>query len=192
MDFDRNLLILDLDETLIHSTETELEYSAEFKVDRYYVYPRPHLQPFLKFCFENFQVAVWTASTIDYAQPIIDRIFPNPEHLAFLWSNDRCTLKFNWQTGEYQFIKDLKKVTKRGYPLAKILFVDDRPENLVRQYSNLIQVKPFLGDRHDIELQFLTAYLSRFVEVENVRPIEKRNWRVRIRKAIGPTHQTPV
>ena len=192
MDFDRNLLILDLDETLIHSTETELEYSAAFKVDRYYVYPRPNLQPFLKFCFENFKVAVWTASSEDYAQPIIDRIFPNPQHLAFLWSNDRCTLKFNWQTGEYQFIKDLKKVKKRGYLLEKILFVDDRPENLVRQYSNLIQVRPFLGDRNDIELQFLMAYLSRFVEVENVCPIEKRNWRDRVRNAIDSTHQTPV
>ena len=150
MDFDRNLLILDLDETLIHSTETELEYSAEFKVDRYYVYTRPHLQQFLQFCFENFQVAVWTASSGDYAQPIIDRIFPHPQHLAFLWSNDRCTLKFNWQTGEYQFVKGLKKVKKRGCPLANILFVDDRPENLVRQYSNLIQVRPLLGDRNEI------------------------------------------
>lgn len=192
MDFDRNLLILDLDETLIHSTETELEYSAEFKFDRYYVYPRPHLQPFLKFCFKNFKVAVWTASTRDYAQPIIDRIFPNPEHLTFLWSNDRCTLKFNWKTGDYEFVKDLKKVKKWGYSLEKILFVDDRSENLVRQYSNLIQVKQFLGDRNDIELQLLMAYLSRFVEVENVRPIEKRNWRDRIRNAIGATHPTPV
>ncbi|MDY6938796.1 MAG: NIF family HAD-type phosphatase, partial [Cyanobacteriota bacterium] len=81
--------------------------------------------------------------------------------------------------GEYDVIKDLKKVKRQGYSLEKILFVDDRPKNLVRQYSNLIRVNPFLGDRDDVEFRLLMPYLSKFLEVENVRPIEKRNWQNR-------------
>ncbi|MBE9042621.1 HAD family hydrolase [Oscillatoriales cyanobacterium LEGE 11467] len=133
----QKLLILDLDETLIFSTEIPLEYPECFKVPNYYVYLRPNFKYFIEYCFDNFEVAVWTASSRDYADEIIDRIFPDRHKLVFLWSNDRCTLKFHWQTGDYEFIKDLKKVKKRGYPLEKILFVDDRPENLIRQYSNL-------------------------------------------------------
>ncbi len=41
------LLILDLDETLIHATENELNFSADFRFDRYFIYKRPYLDQFL-------------------------------------------------------------------------------------------------------------------------------------------------
>jgi hypothetical protein len=40
------LLILDLDETLIHASEEQLDREADFRVFGYHVYIRPHLEPF--------------------------------------------------------------------------------------------------------------------------------------------------
>jgi RNA polymerase II subunit A small phosphatase-like protein len=36
------LLILDLDETLIHAIEKELQFSADFTIDKFFVYKRPY------------------------------------------------------------------------------------------------------------------------------------------------------
>lgn len=57
------LLILDLDETLIHGTEHPLERSPDFVVGPYAVYKRPGLSDFLCRMSESFDLAVWTSST---------------------------------------------------------------------------------------------------------------------------------
>jgi hypothetical protein len=42
----RQLLVLDLDETLIFATETPLNRSADFLIDRFHVYKRPFVDEF--------------------------------------------------------------------------------------------------------------------------------------------------
>ena len=42
------LLILDVDETLIHATEKELNQKVDFKIFDYNIYKRPFLDEFLK------------------------------------------------------------------------------------------------------------------------------------------------
>jgi len=54
----RKLLILDLDETLIHARETALDREADFRVAHYHVFRRPHLDAFQEQCFRWFDVAV--------------------------------------------------------------------------------------------------------------------------------------
>jgi carboxy-terminal domain RNA polymerase II polypeptide A small phosphatase len=44
----RKLLALDLDETLVHTTETELAHPEDFLFGHYFVYRRPHLSTLLK------------------------------------------------------------------------------------------------------------------------------------------------
>ena len=65
------LLILDLDECLFHSVYKSefssqsydyLKGSFEILDGMYRTMFRPHLQEFLEFAFENFDVAVWTAA----------------------------------------------------------------------------------------------------------------------------------
>jgi TFIIF-interacting CTD phosphatase-like protein len=46
------LLILDLDETLIHASETPLDYRSDFLVYDYYIYKRPNLDRFLATCLD--------------------------------------------------------------------------------------------------------------------------------------------
>lgn len=79
-------IVLDLDETLIHSIpckifikDDENTYFAETHKDiihnmdyEYVVLERPHLQEFLDFIFKHFNVSVWTAANKDYALFIIE------------------------------------------------------------------------------------------------------------------------
>src|SRR5687768_16223889 len=68
---EKKLLILDLDETLIHATQTPLERPAEFRVGPYAVYRRPHLELFLAQCLGWFEVAVWSSSSPLYAREVV-------------------------------------------------------------------------------------------------------------------------
>jgi RNA polymerase II subunit A small phosphatase-like protein len=121
--YQKKLLILDLDETLIHATETPLTRKPDFLVEPYYVYKRPFLDVFLKNCFEWFEVAVWTSSTPSYAIAIVSAVFENPENLSFVWARDRCTINYDIEWFEYYYRKNIKKVQRKGYPLEEIILV---------------------------------------------------------------------
>ncbi len=176
----QKLLILDLDETLIHATEEKLEREADFIVGQYFVYRRPFLDEFLEFCFANFEIAVWTSSTRKYATEIIENILDSEYQTAFFWARERCTIGFDMEEREQFFEKKMTKVRNRGYDLNSVIVVDDSPEKWRSSYGNLVRVKPFFGETDDDELQKLIVYLQRLKGIENIRKIEKRNWRNRV------------
>ena len=172
----KKLLVLDLDETLIHATDkSDLEH--HFIVGPYIVFKRPNLEKFLNFCDEHFEIGIWTSSTEDYANGIVEEIIPEHINIKFLWSRDRCIREINYERDEIDWVKDLKKLKKKGYSLNNIVVVDDSPEKLKRQYGNLVRVEPFFGKDDDIELHKLEVYLKTLTDVENVRTVEKRNWK---------------
>ncbi len=174
------LLILDLDETLIYAAERNLERDFDFIVGRYFVYKRPFLDDFLKFCLENFEVAVWTTATEKYAAQIVENIFDYKDPLSFIWSRERCTSGFDAETKNIFYEKKIAKIKNRGYNLESIIAVDDSPEPWRSSYGNLVRVQPFFGETADEELKFLAIYLEKLTKIENIRRVEKRNWRNRI------------
>ncbi len=175
----RKLLVLDLDETLLHASEAPLADPEDFRVGPYHVYLRPGLDEFVAFALPTFRVGVWTASGERYASQVIDRVFPQGS-LEFTWSSRRCTQARDWRTGQYNTLKNLAKLKRRGYALASIIAVDDTPSKYARSYGNLVTVREFVGDRQDDELGHLARYLAGLAKVPNVRTIEKRRWRERL------------
>jgi RNA polymerase II subunit A small phosphatase-like protein len=171
------LLILDLDETLLHASEHPLDAPADFRLAEYHVYLRPEVAQFLEFCRAHFRVAVWTSSTELYATAIVDYLFGSAYPLEFVWARQRCTRVFDGELQSHYWVKDLKKVRRRGYPLEKVLMIDDTPEKLSRHYGNLVRVRAFEGDNTDAELRRLMPYLLKLKAAENVRAVEKRYWR---------------
>ena len=171
------LLILDLDETLIFSSLEKLSSKEDFSLGEYFVYKRPGLNEFLKFTNENFQLAVWTSSTSDYAEGIVKQLFPDQSVLKFVWARDRCVSKIDIESREQYWIKDLKKVKKLRFDLNNVLVIDDSTEKLERNYGNHIPVNPFLGDPKDDELPRLINFLDKLKNLDSVRSIKKRNWR---------------
>nr|CAG8526900.1 432_t:CDS:2 [Entrophospora candida] len=82
-------LILDLDETLIHSTSRGSRsdtHMIEVMVDNhaclYYVYKRPYVDYFLKKVSEWYKVVIFTASMPEYADPVIDWLDPNKDLIS--------------------------------------------------------------------------------------------------------------
>ncbi|MEO7716022.1 MAG: HAD family hydrolase [Capsulimonas sp.] len=171
----RKLLVLDLDETLVYAARRPLERAAGFAVGPYFVYKRPGVDDFLAFCFAHFETAVWTSATRDYAEAIVQILFPQPP--SFLWAIERCTVRYDPDCDAHVGTKNLVKLKRRGYRLEQVIVVDDSPEKHLRSYGNLVRVAPWTGDTADDDLLRLPRYLRTLANVENVRTVEKRRWR---------------
>ena len=182
------LLVLDLDQTLIYSCSSTLGREPDF-VDAYNTYWRPGVHAFLDNCLREFdEVGVWTASTRDYAEPILDAL-GFLDRFKFVWCRERCTMCVPraydpWSlAGEpYELLKPIQKLMRRGYDKKKIVFVDDSPEVVRRSYGNLVRVVPFIGDTDDQELSQLFPYLMLLNGQQNVRTIDKRGWRSHVQQ----------
>ena len=186
------LLILDVDETLIHATEKELNQKFDFKIFDYNVYKRPFLDEFLEDIKNDFLIAIWSSASDDYVEEITKRIIPKDIELEFVWGRSRCTYRRNLQIDEYgyydddfrnhyHYIKPLKKVKRKNFNLDRILIVDDSPHKSKDNFGNAIYPREFTGDTEDRELKLLAKYLKSLKDKENVRRIEKRNWQNRIK-----------
>jgi RNA polymerase II subunit A small phosphatase-like protein len=171
------LLVLDLDECLIHGSRGELHRKADFLVGPYHVYRRPGLAEFLRGVASMFELAVWSSATSDYVGEIAAEICPKGFEWRFVWARDRCTRRLDGESLEIVYLKDLKKVKRLGYPLERILFIDDTREKMARNYGNAIYISPFEGDEQDAELDLLTKYLLSIHDEPNFRSVEKRGWR---------------
>lgn len=185
---EKPLLILDLDETLIHATAEEIDSDFDFQVFQYFVYKRPGLSEFLTSCALHFKLAVWSSASDDYVQQIVRRIFPAAISPEFVWGRSRCTrfrlpevdeqglLSLDYAS-RHEFAKRLKEVSRRGFNLKRTLIVDDTPEKVSQHYGNAIYIRPFTGSKDDTELGRLAGYLLKLKDAENFRTIEKRSWR---------------
>ena len=172
----RPLLILDLHETLIHAADDPLAEAADFCVYSYYVYKRPFLDQFLIETNQQFQLAIWSSSGQNYLQNVVSQIIPDDVSLEFVWGQERCVHRFDAEWYSYYFVKDLRKVKRRGYDLSRTLIADDTPRKVERNYGNAIYMKPFLGDPNDEELRRLSHYVSTLLKFDDFRSVEKRNW----------------
>lgn len=186
----KKLIILDLDETLIHGSTKDLFHGTKVIAPDFYVHPykihlRPYVHEFINFCRIHFNVAIWSSGTNDYVTSVTKTLFTNIEDLVFIWSREKCIKRDQIRTmaeisSEPIWIKDLKKVEKLGFTLNKVIVVDDSPEKLCRNYGNLVAVNRFTGASSDNELKILCSYLAHLNGHDDVRRIEKRGWKNRL------------
>lgn len=170
------LLILDLDETLIYSSDTELaSLKHDFVCGSFFVYKRPGLKDFLLSVKDDFKLAVWSSASDDYVESIASNIFPENLNLEFIWGRSRCTIKRDMDRDAYFFTKPLKKLKRKGYDIERILIIDDSPEKAKENFGNIIYITEFKGIP-DNELNKLSSYLQKLKSIANVRVIEKRGW----------------
>lgn len=173
----QKLLVLDLDETLIHANEHPLERAADTEIPPYHVYLRPGADEFLADVSRSYRLAVWTSSSPAYARAVCAFLFSDRYPLEFVWASDRCTPTRNFTLDTWSQSKRLSKLRRKGYKLEQVVVVDDSPEKHTRNYGNLVQVSPFVGDPADRELHFLAPYLQHLSSAVDIRRVEKRSWR---------------
>lgn len=178
------LLILDLDETLVYTTEGPLAGRAhDFVVGDLHVHKRPGVDQFLRQLQEHYELAVWSAGGALYVEPTVAWLFAGLDAPTFVWSSRRCTRRFDPESQQAYFIKDLRKVRKLGFDGTRMLIVDDLQLNCVRNYGAAVYVRSYQGEVDDDELFHLATYLATLASEPNFRTVEKRYWRDTVSKS---------
>ena len=162
-------LILDLDETLVHSgfnpftreSDISLQINIDGKTHTINILKRPHVDEFLQEVSNYFDVYVFTASMEEYASPVIDLIDKNNIVKGKFFRQD-CI--FN--NGLY--IKDLLKVSN---DLSNVIIIDNNPSSYATNEDNGIPIKTWYDDLNDNELQKLIPLLKYLSNVNDVRNI---------------------
>lgn len=164
----KKCLVLDLDETLVHSCFTEQECSfsvpiyLEGQEHQVYVKKRPFADEFLLECSKYYEIVVFTASLAAYANPVIDKLDIHKviHHRLF---RESCVL----HNGAY--VKDLSIL---GRKINKTIIIDNSPLSYLFHPRNAIGCTSWFEDPRDTELNDLLPFLrTKLKEVKDVRDI---------------------
>ena len=181
---DRILLIFDIDEVLVYSSEIELDRKCDFRIGKYFTYVRPYASKMLVHLSYFYDIAFWSSATKLYIKNIVEEIVSDDLKLLFAWDRSYCTYCQDKNSDiagmAFHFEKKLNKLRKRGFDINRILIVDDSPKEVASSYGNAIYISKYNGKIDDLELNYLSTFLLKIHTEENVRIIEKRFWRSHI------------
>jgi RNA polymerase II subunit A small phosphatase-like protein len=175
----RRCLVLDLDETLVHSSfkpipnpDFIIPVEIEDQVHKVYVLKRPHVDTFLQKLGPLFEIVVFTASLAKYADPVLDLLDTTRvvHHRLF---REACT---NYKGN---FVKDMSRL---GRDLKKVLIIDNSPSSYLFHPENAVPCESWYDDENDTELLDLLPILEAITKVDNVitylASIRKKDGRV--------------
>lgn len=161
----RHTLVLDLDETLVHSSFVEISnYSFIIPVEidgishLIYVAKRPGVDKFLHAVSLNYEVVIFTASLAKYADPLMDQLDPFQYCVARLF-REQCVF---WNG---QYVKDMSRM---GRELKKIIILDNSPNSYAFQPENAIPIESWFDDPDDNELHQLIPILEALAKVDDI------------------------
>eukprot|EP00285_Hemiselmis_virescens_P017067 CAMPEP_0173382936 /NCGR_PEP_ID=MMETSP1356-20130122/5459_1 /TAXON_ID=77927 ORGANISM="Hemiselmis virescens, Strain PCC157" /NCGR_SAMPLE_ID=MMETSP1356 /ASSEMBLY_ACC=CAM_ASM_000847 /LENGTH=194 /DNA_ID=CAMNT_0014337539 /DNA_START=104 /DNA_END=688 /DNA_ORIENTATION=- len=163
-------LVLDLDETLVHSSPKRL-YHFDWKIHVttadnpsgcwFFVAKRPHIAHFLRAVSRWFEVVVFTASLQHYADPVIDLIDPEGHVCRRFFRNACVEMQGN-------FVKDLSSVRT---DLSQVVIVDNSPTAYSLHEDNALPIETWIQDPKDDALLDLLPVLSGLVLLNDVRSV---------------------
>ncbi|KAL8711297.1 MAG: hypothetical protein Q9220_004194 [cf. Caloplaca sp. 1 TL-2023] len=175
-------LVIDLDETLIHSLAKGGRMSSGHMVEvrlntivgyggatlgpqhpiLYYVHKRPHCDEFLRKVCKWYELVVFTASVQEYADPVIDWLEQERQYFTRRYYRQHCTFR----NGAY--IKDLSSVEP---DLSKIMIIDNSPLSYIFHEDNAIPIEGWINDPTDNDLLHLIPLLEALQYVMDVRAL---------------------
>jgi len=163
----KNCLVLDLDETLVHSSfkhvpgaDFIIPVEIENVVHQVYVMKRPGVDEFMKRVGQLFEVVVFTASLSKYADPVLDLIDIH-KVIAHRLFREACS------THRGSYVKDLSKL---GRNVATSIIIDNSPHSYLFHPQNAIPVQSWISDMNDTELLELLPLLEDLSKVTDVVP----------------------
>lgn len=138
---------------------------------------RPHIDEFLRFCFDNFRVIVWSAGKDRYVHTMCDILFPlyseQPEKI--LTYND-CVVN------KRDLTKPLSKLFDDEIGAHNILVIDDTASTFSLNKENAIHIPPYefslndinrTADNDDRLLQVQKFLKEHILNCKDVRKVDK-------------------
>lgn len=153
----RKCLVLDLDETLVHSSfkffpdaDFVIPVDIEGRTHKVYVAKRPGVDEFLDEVGKLFEVVVFTASVSKYGDPLLDRLGHKDviHHRLF---RESC-YNFN---GNY-----IKNLSQLGRPLHEVIIIDNSPASYALHPQHAVPISTWFSDLHDSELLGMLPFLT--------------------------------
>ena len=163
----KKTLVLDLEETLVHSqfgafnipSDVVINIEIENELHEIHVLIRPGVKEFLEKMSKLYEIVIFTASISKYAGPLLD-ILDKEKFCSFRLFREHCTLINS------SFVKDLKKL---GRDLKNIIIVDNSPLAYLLNSDNGLPILTWFDDKYDQELYKITPVLEFLSEVPDVR-----------------------
>lgn len=161
----RKTLVLDLDETLVHSSfrpvataDITITVEIEGESHQVYVRKRPGCDEFLVMTAQLYEIVIYTASMSKYADPLLDKL---DKHNTCNWRlfREACT-KF-----PEGYVKDLSRL---GRDLKDVIIVDNSPVCYMLQPHNAIPIRTWRDDVNDRELFDLIPILQSLADVDDI------------------------
>ncbi|KAI9493579.1 HAD-like domain-containing protein [Zychaea mexicana] len=161
----RKCLVLDLDETLVHSSFKIIphpDFIVPVEIDNQYhnvyVLKRPGVDEFMRKMGEKYEIVVFTASLSKYADPVLDKLDIHKVVKHRLFREACCNHKGN-------YVKDLSHL---GRDLTDTMILDNSPASYIFHNANAVPVSTWFNDPHDTELTDLVAFLEDLTLVDDV------------------------
>lgn len=163
-DMNRKCVVIDLDETLVHSSfkpVSNADFVVPVEIDgmihQVYVLKRPYVDEFLQKMGELFECVLFTASLAKYADPVADLLDKWGIFRVRLF-RDSCI----FHRGNY--VKDLSRL---GRDLSQVIIVDNSPASYIFHPDNAVPVTSWFDDMSDTELLDLIPFFESLAKVSN-------------------------
>lgn len=170
-------VVLDLDETLIHTELTAVPAANQISTLRYnettcvfYVLHRPWLLEFLSAASSLFELVLFTASEKAYAEQILNFIDKDRKYLKHRLYRDSCV------EVQGNYVKDLAIL---GRDLSQVVIVDNSLIAFAMNLENGIHIRSWYDDPNDRELFTVFELLNRLQYAEDVRPALRNYFKLR-------------
>ena len=163
----KKTLVLDLDETLVHSqfgpfeipSDVVINIEIENELHDIHVLIRPGVKEFLEKMSQIYEIVIFTASISKYAGPLLD-ILDKDKFCSYRLFREHCTLI------NTSFAKDLKKL---GRNLKDVIIVDNSPMAYLLNTENGIPILTWFDNKNDKELYKISPLLEFLSQVNDVR-----------------------
>lgn len=162
----KKCLVLDLDETLVHSSfkpTQNPDYIIPVEIDgtvhQVYVCKRPGAEAFLVEMAKHYEIVVYTASLSKYADPLLDRLDPE-NTIRFRLFREHCVQY------EGNYVKDLSLLDR---DISQTIIIDNSPMSYLFHPRNALGCSSFIDDMDDRELDSMARFLINIRDADDVR-----------------------
>jgi len=164
-DVSKKTLVLDLDETLVHSSfkpitnaDFIIPVEIEDTINYVYVVKRPGVDQFMKYVGSRFETVVFTASLSKYADPVLDLLDIHKVVKQRLFREACVEHKGN-------FVKDLSRL---GRQLNSTIIIDNSPMSYLFHPQNALPIGSWFDDPTDTELLDMLLFLDELSKCDDV------------------------